>query len=114
MTFVERALDGICSSADVAEQERATINCNHITKDTISQSDVSIRTLDNVGPRSLVKIYCACGRIVDLDKKKMNIKKSLKKDLECAACRNTRISREIDILDAHYDGSLSVEEDLFC
>ncbi len=61
-----------------------------------------------------MKIYCACGRIVDLDKREMNIKKSLKKELECPACRNARISRDIDILNEHFDGPASAEESLIC
>jgi hypothetical protein len=67
--------------------------------------------LDNTGPRSLIKIYCACGRIVDLDKKEMGIKKLLKKELECTACRNERIAKDIDLLNAHFDGTLSTDED---
>ena len=61
-----------------------------------------------------MKIYCACGKIVDLDKKKMNIKKSLKKDLECTTCRNMRISKEIDSLNELFDCPILAEEDPFC
>ena len=58
-----------------------------------------------------MKIYCACGKIVDLDKKEMNLKKVLKKDLECTACRNARIGRDIDFLNSYFDGSMLEEED---
>ncbi|MDR2699138.1 MAG: hypothetical protein LBB30_05640 [Candidatus Methanoplasma sp.] len=57
-----------------------------------------------------MKIYCACGKIVDLDRKEMNLKKSLKKDLECPACRNARISREIDFLNGVSDKGIPIEE----
>ncbi|MDR3206232.1 MAG: hypothetical protein LBT41_03970 [Candidatus Methanoplasma sp.] len=53
--------------------------------------------------RSLTKIYCVCGRIVDLDAKEMNMKLSLRKNIECPVCRNARISRDIDCLDKHYE-----------
>jgi hypothetical protein len=69
--------------------------------------------LDNTGPRSFMKIYCACGKIVDLDRKAMNIKKSLKKELECTTCRNARISKDIDILNCCSEGDSSAEEDPF-
>jgi hypothetical protein len=61
-----------------------------------------------------VKIFCACGKIVDLDRKEMSVKLSLKKELECTACRNARISRDIDFLNAHFDGCLAGEEDPYC
>lgn len=67
--------------------------------------------LDNSGPRSFIKIYCACGRIVDLDRRAMNVKKSLKKELECTGCRNARISMEIDILNNCSEEDLSNEYD---
>jgi len=70
--------------------------------------------LDNAGPRSLMKIYCACGKIVDLDRKEMNLKKSLKKDLECTVCRNTRISMDIELLNHIFDDGLSAGEDPLC
>jgi len=80
-------------------------------KGTNTQNITGIRTLDNVGTRSLVKIYCACGKIVDLDRKNMNVKKSLKKDLECPACRNMRIGKDIDLLNTQYERGISAEED---
>jgi len=111
MTFADRTFDGIYGGIDSPLQERATIRYDYAFNDIISQSNISIRTLDNIGPRSLVKIYCACGKIVDLDRKKMNIKKSLKKDLECSACRNIRIEKDIDLLNAHFEGDILAEDD---
>ncbi|AIZ56290.1 hypothetical protein Mpt1_c03960 [Candidatus Methanoplasma termitum] len=93
---------------------RAIIVHSFTSNRVIPQGDAGILTLDSAGPRSFTKIYCACGKIVDLDKKKMNIKKSLKKDLECTTCRNARISREIDSINEHFDGPLSKEEESFC
>jgi predicted RNA-binding Zn-ribbon protein involved in translation (DUF1610 family) len=40
---------------------------------------------------------------VDLDAKEMNMKLSLRKNIECPVCRNARISRDIDCLDKHYE-----------
>ncbi|MFA6804742.1 MAG: hypothetical protein WCR17_01990 [Candidatus Methanomethylophilaceae archaeon] len=68
-------------------------------------------TLDTVGPRSFLKIYCSCGRIVGLDKNEMQIKKKLGKDLECATCRNLRISAEIDELNSRFDGTYVEDEE---
>lgn len=79
------------------------MSCNYKSNILIPLGDGYVRTLDNTNPRSLMKIYCACGKIVDLDKKEMYLKLSLKKDLECVACRNMRISREIESLNDHFD-----------
>ncbi|MCL2148340.1 MAG: hypothetical protein FWH47_03265 [Methanomassiliicoccaceae archaeon] len=70
----------------------------------------SVRTLDNSGPRAFMKIYCPCGKIVDLGKREMGVKLSLKKELECTACRNARISRDIDFLNDLFDPDRTVEE----
>jgi len=61
-----------------------------------------------------MKICCPCGKIVDLDRKEMNVKILLKKELECTACRNARIAKEIDFLNDLFDGNLAAEEDQFC
>jgi hypothetical protein len=98
----------------IALRGSVIIGYSYTSNRVIQQGDASILTLDSSGPRSFMKIYCACGKIVDLDKKKMNIKKSLKKELECTACRNARISTEIDLMNKHFDGSLSAEEESFC
>ncbi|UAL07341.1 MAG: hypothetical protein KRP56_05775 [Candidatus Methanogranum gryphiswaldense] len=67
-------------------------------------------TLDSVGARSFMKIYCPCGRIVGLDKSEMQLKKKLGKDLECVSCRNLRISAEIDEMNSHFDGTSEENE----
>lgn len=77
----------------------------------IPRGSAYARMLDNAGPRSLMKIYCSCGRIVDLDRKVMAVKRSLKKDVECTVCRNARISMEIDLLNDCFAGVSSAEED---
>jgi hypothetical protein len=59
--------------------------------------------LDDASTKTLTKIYCACGRIVDLDKGAIKVKRSLKKEVECTVCRNLRISLDIDALNAHFD-----------
>ena len=51
---------------------------------------------------SMKKVYCPCGCIVDLDKSYFERRLILGKDLECVHCRNSRISREIDELNAHF------------
>lgn len=79
------------------------MSCDYTTNSLIPLGSGYIRTLDNANPRSLKKIYCACGKIVDLDKKEMNLKLSLKKDLECITCRNARISRDIDSMNELFD-----------
>jgi len=90
--------------------ERIAIGYDYTSNRLIPQGDASTRALDKVGPRSFVKIYCACGKIVDLDKRKIMIKRSLKKNIECTSCRNARISKEIDFLNEHFEG-IVLEED---
>ena len=53
-------------------------------------------TLDQVRPSGLTKIYCKCGSIVGLDREMVATKKKLNKPIECTACRNHRISLDID------------------
>lgn len=64
-----------------------------------------VNTLDSSKCTSFMKIYCSCGRIVNLDKREMTIKFALGKEVECPFCRNNRISHEIDELNSLYDGS---------
>lgn len=54
---------------------------------------------------SMTKVYCRCGRIIGLDSGQMELKKSLNKNVECIECRNARISREIEELNVHFDGT---------
>ena len=51
---------------------------------------------------NFTKIYCSCGRIVNIDRKSCSVKRKLHKTIECAVCRNLRIGRELDLLDEHY------------
>ena len=60
-----------------------------------------------------MKIYCACGRIVDLDKKAMKLKLTLKKDTECTLCRNMRISKDIEGLNDHFEGNSAEDAEPF-
>ena len=60
-----------------------------------------------------MSIYCACGRIMDLDRGEMELKLGLGKDLECSSCRNVRIGREIDYLNNLYAGLISEEDSCF-
>ncbi len=59
----------------------------------------------------MTKVYCSCGRILDLDYSYLDRRITLGKELECVFCRNERISREIDELNALY--SPEVEEESF-
>lgn len=59
--------------------------------------------LYDAGPNSFKKIYCTCGRIVDIDRGEFETKIRLHKTIECAYCRNIRIARERDELDEHYN-----------
>ena len=68
-----------------------------------------VRTLDHLSENALMSVYCECGRIVILGRAEMKLKLSLGKELECMACRNARISREIDALDDHFNGIDEVE-----
>ncbi|MDD3399284.1 MAG: hypothetical protein PHW93_06810 [Candidatus Methanomethylophilaceae archaeon] len=59
----------------------------------------------------ITKVYCSCGCIVDLDKRVINLKQRLGKDIECMSCRNNRISADIDILERHFSGCLEEDSD---
>ena len=56
-----------------------------------------------------MSVYCSCGRIMDLDRQEMEFKICLGKELECSRCRNLRIGREIELLNAIFSGL--VDED---
>jgi hypothetical protein len=71
----------------------------------------SSRCLDMFTSENGMNVYCACGRIVNLDRYEMQLKISLGKELQCSHCRNQRISQEIDYLNNLYDGL--VEEEFF-
>lgn len=63
-----------------------------------------MRTLDVMAESAMMSVYCTCGRIVVLDRAEMRLKLGLGKELECSACRNARISREIDAMNDHFNG----------
>jgi|GEM_PF-3274897 len=55
-----------------------------------------IAYLDDVSDERMVKIYCECGNITDLDRSSMKLKKDLKKTPLCPRCRNAKIAAELD------------------
>lgn len=74
----------------------------------IPHAHSSIR-LDKFSSEDEMCVYCACGRIVALDRSGMRLKLSLGKVLECMSCRNKRIANEIDYLNDLYDGLIDNE-----
>lgn len=81
-------------------------------EDSVSHASglVKFRRLDDLAASAMMSIYCNCGRIVDQDRSEMKLKLSLGKELQCMACRNARISMEIDEMNNHFDGVSSEEE----
>lgn len=63
-----------------------------------------LRTLDTMAESSMMSVYCTCGRIVIQDRAEMRVRLALGKELECSACRNARISVEIDAMNDHFNG----------
>ena len=108
-----RILDGFVDDGDSVNLERINIGYDYSSNRIIPMGNACTHSLDKVGPRSFVKIYCACGKIVDLDKKKIGMKKSLKKNIECTSCRNARISKEIDIMNEHFDGFFAEDDQIY-
>ena len=70
------------------------------------------RSIDAIDSSVMKKVYCSCGCILDLDKAYFNRRMDLGKELECAHCRNLRISREIDEMNAHFNGESTSEDSL--
>ena len=75
--------------------------------------NANLRTLDRICGNAAMSVYCECGRIVILDRSEMKLRLSLGKELECMTCRNARISREIDALNAHFNGVDEADCELF-
>lgn len=71
------------------------------------------KPIDRIDSSLMKKVYCACGCIIDLDKSYFKRRMDLRKDIECVHCRNARISREIDDLNAHFNGESVDEGHLF-
>ena len=53
---------------------------------------------------AMKKIYCTCGRIVDIDRDYFDMRMRLGKQVECRFCRNIRIGHEIEELNNHFQG----------
>jgi endogenous inhibitor of DNA gyrase (YacG/DUF329 family) len=55
----------------------------------------------------MVNVQCeTCGVYIRLDGLSVQIKKSLRKPVECPICRNSRIAREIEATDADFAGDI--------
>ena len=74
---------------------------------------LSENTIDKIDCSKMKKIYCACGSIVDLDGEYLTRRLKLSKEVECVHCRNLRISREIDELNAIFSTE-EIVEPFFC
>lgn len=73
----------------------------------ITENDCSFKRSCNLreamfGPFSSKKILCQCGTIADIDISVVRLKHRLGKEVECMACRNQRIARELETLEAHF------------
>ena len=68
-----------------------------------------VEMLDRLSDDNQMCVYCACGRIVSLDRSEMALKLSLGKELQCTSCRNARISDEIDYMNDLYNGLIDEE-----
>lgn len=77
----------------------------------IEHANRGTRPLDFLaeGYGGMKKIYCTCGRIVDIDDTYFKRRMNLGKQVECSVCRNARVSREIEDLNNHFLG-ISEEE----
>lgn len=62
------------------------------------------------GPCSTKKALCSCGKIAELDMNSISLKRGLKKQVECSACRNRRVAEEYERLERHFQG-LDEEDD---
>lgn len=78
------------------------------SKNWVSGSTCGKRVLQDsesiFGSFSKKKILCHCGSIADIDLSIVRLKSRLGKEIECIACRNQRIAREIESLEAHFSG----------
>ncbi|MCE5295873.1 MAG: hypothetical protein LLG16_02065 [Euryarchaeota archaeon] len=50
------------------------------------------------------RVLCRCGAVAELDRSVMRTKRDLGKAVECRRCRNDRIAREKEELDAEFFG----------
>lgn len=86
------------------------IENNDQYSDSFASKYVLPHPLEDLSGDSAMSVYCQCGRIVILDRSEMKLKLSLGKELECMACRNARISNEIDALNDHFNGVPEVDD----
>jgi len=56
------------------------------------------------GSFSKKKALCQCGVIADVDSAAVRVKLRLGKEIECMACRNERIAKELLELQVHFFG----------
>ena len=68
----------------------------------ISASIGSVSPFSDTGLTEFTKIYCSCGRFVDIDSQTYRRRTMMQKPIECTYCRNSRIAAEIESLDEHY------------
>jgi hypothetical protein len=89
-------------TSDLRIQETNSFPSNAITKDDYSfEKSCNLREV-MFGPFSSKKILCQCGAIADIDSAVVRLKHKLGKEVECMACRNQRIARELEALQAHF------------
>lgn len=105
---------GDCRVQANAISERIILSYKRASCESTPRKGGPFTTLDNMNPVAFRKIYCACGKIVDLDKIEIDLKLSLNKEIECTTCRNIRISKDIDILNDHFDGVNADDNYQFC
>ncbi|MCL1984078.1 MAG: hypothetical protein FWG58_01610 [Methanomassiliicoccaceae archaeon] len=70
-------------------------------------------TIDCIRHNEMSKIYCKCGNIASIDKNILKMKRQLRKEAECAVCRNHRISDDLDHLNGLFDGTLDADADSY-
>ncbi|MDH7508479.1 MAG: hypothetical protein QHH00_03665 [Methanomassiliicoccales archaeon] len=85
----------------------STRETNPLVSNTVAINDYSFENSRNLGevmfgPFSSKKILCECGAIADIDSTVVRLKHKLGKEIECTACRNQRIARELEALQAHF------------
>lgn len=90
------------STSDLRIQETNSFPSNPVISD--DHSPEKSRDLREVmfGNFSRKKILCQCGAIADIDLAVVRLKHKLGKEVECMTCRNQRIARELEALDAHF------------
>ena len=70
-------------------------------------------TIDQVKQSDMSKIYCKCGNIASMDRSILRMKRHLRKETECAVCRNHRISVDLEYMNCLFDGTLDEGADSY-